>query len=83
MTDEELQRELQTRIKLHKLTITGAYWEREYIKAEQESVIKLPNFIIEGNATAFSNKLLTGILLSGTLEQEYEKAWDGLAELLP
>ena len=83
LTDEEIQKELKERIEGHKLAITNAYWYNKYLDAEHSSAIKLPEVIAEKNASAFSNRLTAQILLSGTLEDEYNKAWFHLSESLP
>ena len=83
ITDEELQRELAERIATHKLAITNAYWYNQYLQAEENAPIQLPSVIAEKNAKEFSNTLTAQILMSGAIEDEYNKAWFYLADTLP
>lgn len=81
--DKKIQQELDARISAHKLAIVNAHWYNKYMEAEEHATIKLPPVIAEKNAQEFSNKLTAQILLSGTLENQYNEAWFYMAQQLP
>ena len=81
--DKQIQRELNRRISAHKLIIVNTHLQQQYLEAEKESPIQLPEVIAEKNAKAFSQRLTAQYLLNGILEDEYNKAWYYLAEQLP
>ena len=83
LTDEQIQQELNARIAVHKLVIVNAHWYNKYMEAEENANIQLPTVIAEKNAKEFSNKLTAQILMSGTLDNQYNEAWFYMAQQLP
>ena len=81
--DKRIQQELSKRISAHKLAVVTAHLQQQYLEAEQNSVIKLPEVIAEKNAKRFSAQLTAEYLMAGIIEDEYNKAWYYLSEQLP
>ena len=79
----KLEQELQARIFLHKVAITGGVLMKEYMQTQLNGNVKLPQFQVAEMADEYSNKIIRQALANGTFEQLYEKAWDKVAEVLP
>lgn len=79
----EFYKELESRIKLHKIVLTGSYLAREFISAQQSGDITLPQAIIEEQAQNYSNKVLRESFADGSFNALYERAWEEMKYIMP
>ena len=78
-----LEKELQARIFMHKVSIAGGVLMKEYIEKELQGNIKLPNHIIKEQADEYSNGIMQQALQNGTFEVLYEDAWNKIKNTIP
>ena len=78
-----LEKELQARIFMHKITVTGGVLMKEYIEKEMQGIIKLPNHIIKEQADQYSNGIIQQAIQNGTFDILYENAWDKIKNIIP
>ena len=78
-----LEQELQARIFMHKVSVTGGVLMKEYMEKELQGNIKLPNHIIKEQADEYSNGIIQQALQNGTFEVLYENAWDKIKNTIP
>ena len=79
---QTIEQELLLREFQHKVVIIGAKIAQDYIK-EQTNGVGIPHFIAEQQAIAIVPKTIHSYLVNGTLNHEYEKAWEELKEQIP
>lgn len=75
-----LEKELQARIFMHKVSIAGGVLMKEYMDKELH---KLPNHIIQDQADEYSNGIIQQALQNGTFEILYENAWNKIKNTIP
>ena len=78
-----LEKELQARIFMHKVSVTGGVLMKEYMDKELQGNIKLPNHIIQDQADEYSNGIIQQALQNGTFEVLYEVAWNKIKNTIP
>lgn len=80
----ELEKELQARIFLHKVTIVKSVVACSYIAGEKAKggiMLSEPN--LEHNALEFADMTINNVLQRGMLNKAYEKAWDIVKDGMP
>lgn len=79
-----LEKELRTRIFIHRVAVLSAYIKTSYMKAKtlEQGVQLTPNFI-EDEAEAYANKMVQQAMCNGSLECLYEQAWEKVKDKLP
>ena len=80
MTVEE---EFMLRATGHKLFMLGTFIKDEYIKSQTEGDVTIPEFIVKEQAPIVAREKVERILLSGKLNEEYEKAWEKIKDRIP
>ena len=78
-----LEKELQARIFMHKVSIAGGVLMKEYMEKELQGNIKLPNHIIKEQADQYSNGIIQQAMQNGTFEELYQNAWDKIKNTIP
>ena len=78
-----LEQELQARIFMHKVSVTGGVLMKEYMEKELKGNIKLPNHIIKEQADEYSNGIIQQAMQNGTFDILYENAWDKIKDTIP
>ena len=78
-----LEKELQARIFMHKVSVTGGVLMKEYMDKELQGNIKLPNHIIKEQADEYSNGIIQQALQNGTFEVLYENSWEKIKHTIP
>ena len=83
MQDLTLEKELDIRIKQHKMTMLMARIARQYIENESKATVKLPMPQLQEQAVEVARQKTSQIMLSGLLEHAYTEAWEVLKEVIP
>jgi hypothetical protein len=78
-----LEQELQTRIFIHKISITGGVLMKEYIDRERQGSVKLPTSAIQDMADQYSNEIIQKTLQDVTFEDLYNNAWNKIKYTMP
>ena len=78
-----VEQEFMLRATNHKLTMLGYKISQDYIKSQTEGNNTIPEFMAREQALKVSQEEVAKILLSGKLNQEYEKAWELIKEVIP
>ena len=78
-----LEKELQARIFMHKVSIAGGVLMKEYMEKELQGNIKLPNHIIKEQADEYSNGIIQQAMQNGTFEVLYENSWEKIKNTIP
>ena len=78
-----LEKELQARIFIHKIAITGGLLMKDYMESQLKGNVKLPKFQVEEMADEYSNKVMQEALANGTFETLYENAWNKVSQTMP
>ena len=79
----ELAEELQARILIHKIGMTGGVLMQEYASSQLSGDVKLPKFQVLEMADEYSNKIIQKAIKDGTFDSLYEKAWERVKHRLP
>ena len=82
--DTTLEKELTTRIFLHKVTIIKSALMNTYIAGElKKGYTMIPRTCLERGAMNYADKLMSDIMEEGRLEEAYEKAWNLIGTRMP
>ena len=74
--------ELKLRVWQHRVAITAAKLIEDY-KASQAGEVSIPQFITDKQACEYAMQKVNEYLASGTLQEEYIKAYDSIKDRLP
>ena len=80
---KELLKELEARIYLHKVSITGAVLMIEYMDRESQGDVNLPPFTIKEQADKYSSSMVQDAMARGTFNQLYNNAWESIKNTMP
>lgn len=78
-----LEKELDIRIKQHKMCMLMAKIARQYIDEQSKGEVNIPAPILEQQALQVAQARTQRIMLSGKLEESYQDAWETLKEVIP
>ena len=81
--DMTVEQEFMLRATNHKLTMLGFCISEDYIKEQTTGDVTIPEFIVKQQAPMVAREKVERILLSGKLNEEYEKAWDRVKDIIP
>ena len=82
LKDIPVELELKARMFQHKVAITSAKLVEDY-KESQRGEINLPEFMTNEQAVEYAMKRVQEFLSKGTLNEEYERAYESLKDKLP
>ena len=81
---ENLEKELQVRIMVHKMAVLGGVLMKEYIdKHTSLGSPNFPDFMLKEQANIYTDNIVQSSLEDGTFNQRYESAWEELVEVMP
>ena len=83
MENLTLEKELQARIFLHKVAITGSVLTSIYMNKEKQGDVNIPDFQLREQASKHSNRIIQHALKEGTLDTLYENAWREVKNIMP
>ena len=81
--EQTLEQELQERIFIHKVAILGGTIMSDFIERQSKGDVRLPDFIIEEQASKFSDVMMKQMLCDGVFDEMYEQAWNVLKDNIP
>ena len=81
--DMTVEQEFMLRATNHKLVMLGFCISEDYIKEQTTGDVTIPEFIVKQQAPMVAREKVERILLSGKLNEEYEKAWDRVKDIIP
>ena len=81
--DMTVEQEFMLRAINHKLVMLGFCISEDYIKEQTTGDVTIPEFIVKQQAPMVAREKVERILLSGKLNEEYEKAWDRVKDIIP
>ena len=78
-----MEQEFMLRATNHKLVMLNFSISEDYIKENTKGEVTLPDFIVKEQAPFIAKERVERILLSGKLNEEYEKAWEKIKDRIP
>ena len=78
-----VEQEFMLRATNHKLVMLGFCISEDYIKEQTTGNVTIPEFIVKEQASIVAREKVERILLSGKLNEEYEKAWEKIKDRIP
>ena len=78
-----VEQEFMLRATNHKLVMLGFKISEDFMKSQTEGNTTIPEFMAREQALRMSKNEVARILLEGKLNEEYEKAWEEIKEVIP
>lgn len=78
-----LEQEFLLRVTGHKLSLLSAVLEKEYVEENLKGDVTIPEFIVKEQAPLVAKQEVAQIFLDGKLDEEYNKAWEKVKDVIP
>ena len=79
----ELEKEINTRIKIHKLILTMSYLIRKYMDTEKKKGSTLSEQELQGQGWLHANSIIRDFQVDNKFDELYEEVWEEVSGKLP
>lgn len=79
----ELEKELNTRIKIHKLIITMSYLIRKYVDDKKKNGSTLSEQELQNQGWLYANSFIRDFQADNKFDELYEEVWEEVSGKLP